>query len=243
MRYFCGSFTIPYLAAAILLGLPNLLLASTGQGSNCAACHTPTSGKSAVVPPASPDYLGLRSFDVVAGGTVALQVKVNANVGTDFFAVALTGDTNGDGAWSTVPLKPDGSLAGLVFNLDPEWRTRGNSTTTTQSQFYAKYVVEPHTASSGTNVNFPGSAADPDGIVKTYLMAVGASTPSDYYPLVFRTAGGSQSAPVWSNSENFYLHVISIPEPSTIALIALGLAGAVGLHQRRRRGESRRRSI
>jgi len=233
MRYCRGFPTIPYLAAAIVLGIPVLLQASTGQGSNCAACHTPTSGKSAVVPPGSPDHLGLRSFDVAAGGTVALQVKVNANVGTDFFAVALTGATNADTAWGTVPLKPDGSLTGLVFNLDPEWRTRGNSTTTTQSQFYAKYVVEPHTASSGTGVNFPGTAADPDGIIKTYLMAVDASTPADYYPLVFRTAGGSQSAPVWSDSENFYVHVIGVPEPSSIALLGCGVAGVVAWRRRR----------
>lgn len=93
----------------------------------------------------------------------------------------------------------------LTFTADSSWNPR------TSGGFFA--TKGPSSFSSTTNV--------------TYNMAVSASTPADYYLMTFKTTG--VAADMWTQSQNFYLQVMEIPEP-----LAVGSLGLLPLLLRRR---------
>lgn len=204
-------------AVAAYVTAPQLGIASPSSGSNCAACHSNIDdGKSAIQAPGT--HLGLPSYDVEAGNAVALQLLVN-NTSGDPFGVAFSGNVvNPTNRTGTVTLLPTGSVTGvndssnlLKFGLDSAWTTRTRS----GIQWYTLGTLESNQAG-----------------LKTYNMAVDATTPSDYYLLTFQTSGGSED---WADPQSFYVHVTeAVPEPSTLALMGFGAVGLVVWRRRKR---------
>jgi hypothetical protein len=195
--------------------LSNTAQAHTGSGGNCAACHGSAKSDAAQIL-APKTYQGLPMFEVTAGNTVDLTEVTHPT--TDPFAVALGGQItnipvvtdNPPTRYSTISLvsgNVSGSVDGthkLIFTTDAAWTTKG----TTHPNWY---TVGPFNS---------GTATDQTSI---YHMAVDASTPEDYYPLTFTTAGGAED---WADPEAFYLHVLApVPEPSTFALFGLATIG------------------
>lgn len=219
MQNFRRLLFFSLLAVAAYVTAPQLGVASPSSGSNCAACHSNVDdSKSAIQAPGT--HLGLASYDVVAGSSVALQLLVN-NTGGDPFGVALSGGvTNSTNRTGTVTLLPTGSITGvnnssnlLKFGLDSAWTTR----TRNGIQWYTIGALNASQAG-----------------LKTYNMAVDATTPSDYYLLTFQAGGGTED---WADPQAFYVHVTeAVPEPSTLALMGFGAVGLV-LWRRRKRAQ------
>jgi hypothetical protein len=194
------------LTAASLLSFPEVVQAHPGSGGNCANCHgnnQPTASQIL----AALAFQNAPMFEVKAGEAIDLKEVVHPT--TDPFAVALTGlISNAASSTGTVSLV-SGNVSGvnntldkLVFTLDPTWTTK--PTSGTNPKYYTQGSFSSGTASDQTF---------------TYHMAVGASTPSDYYQLTFTTAGGAED---WSNPLPFYLHVLpAVPEPSTLVLLGM----------------------
>ncbi|MCC6123852.1 MAG: PEP-CTERM sorting domain-containing protein [Pirellulales bacterium] len=214
------------LVAALLLGLPDAVYAHVGSGGNCAACHGSDQPNASQIlaskafqnpnprkDTGASDTAPLPVFEVVAGETVDLKELVKAT--GDEYGVALVGritdPANRYGTISLVSGNVSGSLndAGnkLVFTTDSAWVTKPSSGTN------PKWYTQGAFAGAATDQTF------------TYRMAVGASTPPDYYPLTFATAGGAED---WSDMQSFYLCVLApVPEPSTIALLGFAAVGLI----------------
>jgi hypothetical protein len=224
------------LAAAFLLGVPDAVYAHIGSGGNCAACHGNDRPNASQILSAktfkndanrkdtnAPDLDLLPVFEVTAGDPLGVDLQELVKATTDLYAVALGGritnipvpTDNPTTRHSVIPLI-SGSVSGslnnfdnkLVFTLDPvSWATKPTGAN--------KYYTQGEFAGTETDQTF------------TYHMVVSASTPSDYYPLTFTTAGGPDGAAMdWSDPQAFYLHVLSpVPEPSAFALLGFAVAG------------------
>ncbi len=136
-----------------------------------------------------------------------IPLTINITNGADIYSASLAGL----GAPGLTGFTPDASWANHftagTFNTDPQYGG-------------------PYYALSNSGLAYQGP------ISHFFNLRLGANTQLGSYPLSF-TVSGSGNEGLWRDSNPFTLNVI--PEPSTVALIAVGTAIGVIWWRRRRR--------
>lgn len=187
-------------------------------GGNCANCHSNVQeGLMQVTDEDTILDLGtqldgstpgpLKTFNASPGETVSLSMEVLN--GSPDYALELQGLETG-GQQNDQANKLVWTEANDPGNV---WTERGNP------PYFTKDNNGGGIAWGGTPVTY------------SFDLQIDPSTPVDVYELEFAIATGAFSY----EDENFYLNVVPVPEPSSVALIVLGIVGIGVLGRRRAR--------
>lgn len=156
------------------------------------------------------------------GGLITLTLNVVPDGASgDNFAFAITGTTIG----STTPSIVTGSTIKGVKNNQADLLSYTAGTNTGWT-----YTVRTGATRPG---NYYDTAALPWAAgtqTKTFSMTIGAATPVDVYSLTYRVSGTN----AWTESQEFLINVVPVPEPAVLSLVALSGVGLMVFRCRRR---------
>jgi len=147
--------------------------------------------------------------DLGSGDTATYNVEPGG-------VVTLSADVAGGNGTAALALVGMDSATGLVNSGANTLTWSPSDTTGWSSQQGGSYYTTDATAAGTYSID----------------LLIDAATPADYYELAFTLAGNDG---MWSQTDPIYLNVGVVPEPSTYALIGLGLAGLAGRRWLKRR--------
>ena len=188
--------------------------ANPGSAFPCTSCHTESTGKLSVSGNDSTAALSgrldggtnslLKVFTVVPGGEADITFNMTDSSAVLFDPVIA--NLGGGGVKNSMSNK-------LSFTADPTWVL-----SVTGPPAYVGFAMD--------GVSTPTSFV--------YHLKVGSETPTDYYSLALRISGIDPGPVRWTQGEEVYLHVVSVPEPAVWVLVGIGLVALLGLSRGQR---------
>jgi hypothetical protein len=247
------------IALCVCLVFSSPALAHPASGGNCSGCHgASTTGRDTIT--GNSGLLNLTSrldggnlgtfkvFNVLAGQTVPLTINVTdggvlGNDPPDQFGAALTGSPKPLYSSATDSLAASVSAPGVLHGIE---NSTGDSLTFAQDSTWTATSKSVSSPAPYTYVYFDKAAAVWTGSTQsyTYNLTVDPSTPSDVYSVFLRATGvdnqalgsGDSSYLKWTQGEEVLINVTAVPEPGTLALLAVaGVFVALGIGRWRRR--------